>query len=312
MPPRITDFRQLLDDARITGEAARERVARAGDVAYWQSIGSGAAISARPVPIAAAPPSEATATAVAHLQRDGYCHLRGALDPALIQAANAAIDAVVAAKWPPLFAFVFDALWLIARSPAVVDFATSALGGPYSLIPHVWVHVVRPARDSAGFTAHVESLDAAGRLTMWLALTDATLETGCIYVLPRWAAPPQVVERFDSGDRFTRSEFIDALHAVRPLPARVGDLLSWGFDIVHWGGYATARVTERRSVSFELIAASATPAPHEVPLLPLDRLPSFEERLRTIGWCIHEYADHDPLMSRFLEIADALQRVSPR
>ena len=311
VPPRLTDFQQLLADARITGAAARERTDRACDVAYWQSIAPATTISTRPVAIAAAPPSGAIATAVADLQRDGYCHLRGALDPALVQAANAAIDAVVAAKWPPLFAFVFDALWLLARSPAVVDFATGALGGGYSLIPHVWVHVVRPARDSAGFGAHVESFDATGRLTTWLALTDATLESGCIYLLPRWAAPREVVERFDRADRFTRSELIDALHAVRPLPARTGDLLSWGFDIVHWGGYATARAAELRSVSFELIAASATPAAHEVPLLPLDRLPSFDERLRTLGWCIHEYADHDPLMSRFLEIADALQRVTP-
>src|SRR5581483_4220436 len=97
VPPRLTDFQQLLADARITGAAARERTDRACDVAYWQSIAPATTISTRPVAIAAAPPSGAIATAVADLQRDGYCHLRGALDPALVQAANAAIDAVAAA-----------------------------------------------------------------------------------------------------------------------------------------------------------------------------------------------------------------------
>lgn len=55
----------------------------------------------------------------------------------------------------------------------------------YKLFPYVWAHYVPP--NSSGWNPHVDTDDTgdgANELTVWLPITDATLDNGCIYVVP--------------------------------------------------------------------------------------------------------------------------------
>lgn len=144
------------------------------------------------------------------------------------------------------------------------------------------------------------------RLTVWIALTDASIDNGGMYVVPRSAAPPDVVHRFETDAPFTSDEVVAMLHAATPLPADAGDALGWAFDVVHWGGRVRAGARERRSLSLEFISGDAVLQDDERPLLPLDRLPPFEERIRTIGRCLVTYRYREPLVTRFLDVARAI------
>jgi hypothetical protein len=234
---------------------------------------------------------------------EGAYRLRDVFPPASLARANAGIDAVVAAGWPAVFAFVYDELWLCARAPALAAIARRALGADCAQIPHAWAHVVPPG--SVGWPAHVDG-PRDGRLTAWVALTDAGLENGCMYVVARDAAPRRLADRLGTDATLTGADMQRLLHGARAIPARPGDILCWFFDVIHWGGRALPTSPGRRGLSFEFIAASEEGAEDERPPLPLDVLPPLHIRLRAIAGGILGYGAIEPMLKRYEQLARQL------
>ena len=300
------DFaRQLLKDARLPAPDVDERLRRACDTAYWRQLAPGLHVesdlrSLEHDAVSAA----ALAGAARALHDEGVFHLRGAVASRAIQRLNDAIDRVVAAGWPAVFAFAYDELWLCARTSSIGRLATDVLGDGAAQIPHVWTHIVPPAAGAAGWRPHVDGAIGPRRLSCWLALTDATLDNGCMHVVPRHLAPPRFAERLDEGAPFDATDLTSALQAVTAIPAAAGDVLGWTFDVVHWGGRARSGQRERRSLSFEYIAANETPYDDERPTLPLtDGLPPLAARLHAIAAGVLEYRKFEPLLTRFEDLA---------
>src|SRR5256885_1184270 len=77
------------------------------------------------------------------------------------------------------------------------------------------------------------------RLSVWIALTDASVESGCIYVLPRSHASAAILNGNWTTDSVTLGDTVRVLSGARALPAAAGSALVWDFDLVHWSGART-------------------------------------------------------------------------
>lgn len=300
-PPEV--FRDLLERARLPEREAAERVERALDEQYWRGLVGG---SGPPSPLTCSADAHAVAAAVAAFKRDGVYQVAGAITHDALARVNAIVDAVAAAGWPPVFAFACDELWECARLAPVRLLVEGALGAGAKQIPHVWAHVVKPGGGHAGWSPHVDG-PGADRLTVWLALSDAGLDDGCMYAVPRNAAVEKSLAEWCERDQLEKNNVKALLHATRALPACAGDLLGWAFDIVHWGGVAGPKSPGRRSLSFEFIAPHAAPGPTDDPLVPLSGpLPSHTARLRAIATALLEYKKFEPLVLRYEDVATTL------
>jgi hypothetical protein len=114
-------------------------------------------------------------------------------------------------------------------------------------------------------------------LNVWIPLNDATLDNGCMYVVPR-----EFDEDFSRTDshhahmnpatevqRGKSSKIHFPLHGVRALPAPAGSLIAWYGNTIHWGSscsrYAKA---PRKSIALtfrrgDIKVGAGVPAPDD-------------------------------------------------
>ena len=238
------------------------------------------------------------------IRDEGYGATPVFLAPPALARLNGAIDALTAEGWPATFAWVFDEFWSAARTTAVRGLLAAALGPGVRQVPHVWVHIVPAVSGARGWGPHKDGGLARGsraHLSVWIALSDATVDNGCIYVLPRSAASAALVDQDWSHGVLPIAETIRLVSGVRALPAEAGLALAWDFDLLHWSGVRTGGGPARRSLSLEFIGADVEPAADEHPLIgggPDDPLPAFAERLACIAsGILHRQArsGHQPL-----------------
>src|SRR5271169_3227510 len=90
---------------------------------------------------------------------------------------------------PPAFIFLFDETWecFYALHPMLKSF----LGENYKVLPDFWSWRLDPRKADAGWRPHrdkgLNALDNRGEpvtLTVWIPLTEATPQNGCMYLLP--------------------------------------------------------------------------------------------------------------------------------
>jgi hypothetical protein len=199
------------------------------------------------------------------LWREGYFAAPPAIPPALLARCRDAIELVREAGAPALAAFVFDAPWELAA--LLGAHADAALGGAARLMPAFWAWRIEPD-DARGWEPHRDRpsypIDDDGRpaaVALWIALTDATPDNGCMYLVP---APWDPL--YPTGRPAPEVVF---QQAVRAVPARAGAVLGWTSRLLHWGGMARAGSAPRVSLSFEFQAAA---------------LPAFDGEMFAPGW----------------------------
>ena len=299
IPPAF--FRQLLVDAQLSERDARERAGRALDAGYWRGL------AADDSSLPASPHAPVVVeNALVNFRGVGVYRMDGAVAPAALSRLNAIVDRVMADGWPPVFAFAYDALWECARMDPIRSFVEGALGPGAKQIPHIWTHVVKAGGGHTGWSPHVDG-PGGDRLTAWVALSDAGLHNGCMYAVPRSAEVDAAVGAWSTQDTLSKDHVSALLQSARAMPARAGDVLGWGFNIVHWGSGVAPNAPGRRSLSFEYIAAGGSPGPSDTPLAPLDGpLPPLRDRLRAIGAALLEYKKFEPLALRYEGVARAL------
>jgi ectoine hydroxylase-related dioxygenase (phytanoyl-CoA dioxygenase family) len=169
---------------------------------------------------------------------------------------------------------------------------------------------VSPVPGASGWSPHTDG-DEGRRMTLWIALTPATPDNGCIHLVPRSSAivTPDLIRRFGTDhSRFTRVEVTSLLHATHALTASPGDAFGWGFDVIHWGGVVRRAGEERRALSFEFIAADETPSAGETHQVEMSRVPPFEDRLLAVASGIAAYTKFEPRIDRFVDVAAAMTK----
>jgi hypothetical protein len=297
---------ELLAESRLPESEARERAALARDPAYWRRLAPTLSIEREAglrEPVLAAGALTAISSSIAEHGFFESPRIVTAEDLALL---NHAVDAVTTDRWPAVFAWVFDELWTMARLPDIAAILTAQLGPDYRQIPHVWTHVVAPAIGSSGWAPHFDG-DGARRMSIWIALTDATTRNGCIHLVPRRRLPAAFARDWKTFPEVGIGDAVEALHAVRALPVPAGSILGWGFDVLHWGGTCTSVETPRRALSLEFIARDESPLRSETPLLEMTGpLPSLQQRLAMIATAVGAYEKFERGLARYRSLAEDL------
>jgi hypothetical protein len=124
------------------------------------------------------------------LRQEGYTRL----GPVLAQREALALASIVSslheAGWPPVFAFLHGATWKAVRR--LEPWVHAVLGEDYELVSAFWAWHLRPGAATSGWPPHRDRVGVTtaedgtpNLVSVWVALTDATPDNGCIYVLPR-------------------------------------------------------------------------------------------------------------------------------
>ena len=78
----------------------------------------------------------------------------------------------------------------------------------------------------------MEEADAATILSCWIAVTDATVENGCLQVIPG-SHRRDLIDHCPTGHDLGIPEKLLALADATPLPMRAGSVLLFGQQLVH-------------------------------------------------------------------------------
>jgi hypothetical protein len=224
------------------------------------------------------------------------------LAPALADAVNTCHRLDI----PPAFIFLFDETWecFFALDPML----RGLLGEGYKILPDFWTWRLDPARADAGWRPHRDKGHRALApdrsplsLTVWIPLTEARPQNGCMYLLPANRDPVY-------GTPDDAKWQIDVAK-VRALPARPGEFLCWNQAVLHWGGEASRFAPDPR-ISMALEFQTGERAPFNTPLIPPFANLDFESRLKLVGKQILQYKHMYPLAARFEALAKGLLGVA--
>ncbi len=182
---------------------------------------------------------------------------------------------------------VFD----MVRAPAILDIIEQLLGPEISSNPIQHVRIKPPARklDHDEIRAHItstdwhqdravalEDADETSMVTCWLAITDATVENGCLQVVPK-AGNQNILPHCPKQQTAIADGYLSEADAV-PLPVRAGgvvlfdpltphaslpntsDGIRWSFDL----RYHVTGQPSGRSHFPEFVARSRANPTHEL------------------------------------------------
>jgi ectoine hydroxylase-related dioxygenase (phytanoyl-CoA dioxygenase family) len=224
-----------------------------------------------------------------------------------VQILRAGLEAVRRAGWPAVFSCIYDEFWRVMRARPIVEIARSLLGPDVLQRPHFWMHYVAPYQGSAGWAPHVDSLKP-GRITLWIALSEATLNNGCMYAIPRSTVPDGFIASLESPTTVDWNDACALLQNCRPLPCPAGSMLGWAHDVLHWGAACRHATAPRISLSFEFVSGEEVPSAGSPPLMLVDplHLPTFSQRLQMISHAILSYERFNPKIACYREVARRL------
>lgn len=196
---------------------------------FWRRMAPELTISDLPQRCGIAARQDQVSRARIRLVNDGFLHLKNPGLDAPLERIAAVMDRIVKTGMPAAFIAVYDEVWsIISEMQPGLD---ELLDGGAALVPSFWASHTEEAGSELAATRRragngVFSDGTAKNLTIWMPLTTATPENGCMYVVPagqdrnygRAGAP-----RADA-----------ALPGIRALPAKAGDILIWSGETYHW------------------------------------------------------------------------------
>ena len=163
-------------------------------VEYWKALNPRMSTTDYPFETPAdtpvqAPPAE-VARCVQQMREEGHFRLESVLSKARMARMAEVVDNIVAAGYPPAFAYIYDDLWLVFRDLAPI--LTPMYGEDYRVVANLWAWHI-PASDAYhGFKPHRDLIGKNTLLsdgsplfgTVWIPQADVTTQHACMYVLP--------------------------------------------------------------------------------------------------------------------------------
>ena len=248
---------------------------------------------------------------IGKLRSEGYFQTRPVLSRPTIDKMRACVERLRREGWLPTFSFVYDEFWDVVGVSSLTEILTEFLSAEYRLGPQLFfAYYVLPRKGASGWAPHCDT-GGESRLTVWIPLSDATVENGCMYLIPQDRVSSAGLNDFWSRGYVTKNELSVLLWSTKALPAPAGSLLGWNSNMVHWGSMASDSAHPRISISFEFVGAGAKPKPHELPLFDLPRRCSFSQRIQLIGQAILAYHGYEPLNPVYKELAKLLKARGP-
>jgi len=184
------------------------------------------------------------------LVEDGYVLVDDAIeDQELVTMLAAAITTLHEKNFPATFILLYDEAWRMAQAASDILAASTHRANEFNFDMLAWY--IDPAEDMAGFSPHRDRQPDESKssfhdngmakyVTMWVALTDATPENSCLYVIPK-QFDPGYTEGDGDGDDKASDPLSRALpekqayQNIRALPRSAGQSLLFTHRILHWG-----------------------------------------------------------------------------
>lgn len=291
---------QLLAESALSPELTEALFQKAIAAPYWAAFAPKS-----PLPTESPLSDDEVAQAIEHWKREGYFSTRAVIAPAACDVLRGVLQAVLAAGWPVVFAFAVEEVWAASQSPSLARVLSGALGPGYRQRHQIFAHWVSPVAGAAGWVPHVDGAGTS-RVSVWLPLSQATPENGCMVVVPKSRMPSELCGMgFHRRESFTYAETSRLLHASRALPASPGSLLGWDHDVVHWGSHCDGGGAPRVSLAVEYEALSAGDEA-EPPLFDPLVTPPFADRIRAVARAVLGYGRFVPVLKRYRDLAQRL------
>ncbi len=266
---------------------------------FWTALAPGLTIGMPTPPRPLLPPAGVLDGFAGDIARAGWSRWRPEAWDADIAGLAEGVRRLAAVGLPTPFVFVYDQAWLLFAGLAPL--LIRLLGADYRALPDFWAWHVATSDDAAGWAAHRDRgrralLPGGGpaALTLWVALTDAVPENGCIHLVPADRDPTYGTPDEDSH-RFTPD-------AVTAVPATAGTVLAWNQAVLHWGGRSSRQARgPRLSIAMEFQRGDVEP--FNRPVLPAGVFPDLKGRLALIAKQLVQYshmAAPTPLVEGFL------------
>jgi phytanoyl-CoA dioxygenase PhyH len=161
---------------------------------------------------------------------DGYLRLNQPGLKTPVAKIAVAMDRIVNAGLPAAFIGVYDEVWtVVAELNGVIG---GMFDGKAAMVPDFWAsHTVANTGIAAGRKRGGNGVFSDGtpkNVTVWVPLTDATPDNGCVYVVPAGQ------DRNYGKEGASRADA--SLPGIRALTAKAGDVLIWTGETYHWQG----------------------------------------------------------------------------
>jgi Phytanoyl-CoA dioxygenase (PhyH) len=275
---------------------------------FWRGLCPELTVSSEPfaAPLPSLPLArDASSRLVAQIVEEGYFQTAPLVPTEEIRRLAAAVSAVVAAGFHPLFATVYDEAWRLLAG--LGDVLAPILGPGFQVVPDFWLWHVDAGSERSGWAPHrdaqfANTLRADGRptlVTVWIPFTDATPLNSCIYVLP--------LPRDPSYPTKTRAQGIEQFQDIRALPAAAGSILGWNQNILHWGSRGS-RYAEQPRISWGIYFQSGDVPRFDPSARELRGPLSFATRLSYIGAALARYDRLFPLPPALKAFAASTRR----
>jgi hypothetical protein len=207
----------------------------------------------------------------ARLIADGYVLADDVLEGQLTSKLKDAIVSLHARGYPATFVLLYDETWELALLALNTLSEATHPSNCFNFDILAW-HI-DPRENVAGFSPHRDRQPAdvkssfhedqqAKYVTMWMALSDATPENSCLYVIPKQFDPGYIGGDSDSGTDLTdrRDDPMwralpskESFQNIRALPRRAGQSVLFTHRILHWGSLGNPNALQhepRVAISF--------------------------------------------------------------
>jgi Phytanoyl-CoA dioxygenase (PhyH) len=302
----------LMKKAMLSPEEVAQRLALLCDQDYWRRLVPFATIEVKangslPRETVRITP-DAAARETRRIAGDSYFCLHEVVEADRIGRMRRTIEVVRAAKWPPVFAFLFDDFWSIAQSEALLEFVEASVGPRCLQNTVIWAHWVVGEAGHEGWWPHIDAADEGDRfLSLWIALSDASVGNGCMSLVCPGALTPEIAQSIRAHADLDCEAYRRMLQNVVALPVKAGSIIGWRGDVLHWGGVNTGDPSPRISVALEFRSRDSAATKFEAPLIdPRHGPPPFALRLFAISKALREYPKFEPMMERFRDLAERL------
>jgi hypothetical protein len=306
---------ELLAGVRLTDRELNFRYDKAISPDYWRGLCPQVPLETPDILIKTAPVDHCSVEdSVSQFNARGYFKAGPLIPETAVALMRECVEVVRNAGWPPVFAFAYDPFWAITRIPYVVQFLNAVLGPEFNIImSRVWCYYIPPVRGAAGWAPHADDYRRhQNRLTLWIPLTDATLDNGCMYVVPKdfiYGNGAPAKERLRAAS-IANDYCLELLQCCRALPAGAGSLLGWDPRTIHWGSKCHEPTAPRISIGCEFASKGVVPRPHKReelwPGQPEGKLPTFTQRIRHVALSIRIHHGRELKAGKFAELAEKL------
>ncbi len=285
--------------------------------AFWDDLLPGDG-----VPSAKAPHDDWTSTR-RQLEGQGYFTARQTFAPEETAKVAIAMRRLTERGLHEAWVFACVQPWQILRSDALRGCLSALLGDDYVQLPDHWATYLGRT-GQAGFAPHPDAAEfpavredgRVNAVTIWIALTEATPDNGCIYLIPG-SSNAEPFYPFTGPSR--QHDLPALLHRVEAVSMRAGSFAGWNHQTIHWGGrYKDSAAGPRASLSGEFIRADAlalghphlkAPAPHFPAPEPLPipvGIPDLRARLKLTATQIVRYFGQTSKNPFSLDLAQAV------